>query len=178
VNNAGVLLNERRLTAEGLEESFATNVVGPYLLAQGLMPLLIQSPHGGRVINVSSGGMLTARLNPNDLQCSQMAKWDGSAAYAHHKRLLCYWTAEEARKQAPAVFFASTHPGWVDTPGVRSSIPDFFQTFQPYLRNLVEGVDTVLWLSGGEIDARQLPNGEFWFGKCSQLLCRTILNYN
>lgn len=43
VNNAGVLLNERQLTPEGYEMSFATNTLGTYLLTELMMPVLESS---------------------------------------------------------------------------------------------------------------------------------------
>jgi NAD(P)-dependent dehydrogenase (short-subunit alcohol dehydrogenase family) len=43
VNNAGVLLNERKLTPEGYEMNFATNTLGTYLLTELMLPVLEQS---------------------------------------------------------------------------------------------------------------------------------------
>ncbi|HKH78665.1 MAG TPA: SDR family NAD(P)-dependent oxidoreductase, partial [Solirubrobacteraceae bacterium] len=58
VNNAGALTSERALSVDGIELTFATNVLGPFLLTNLLVPLLEQSKPA-RVINVSSGGMYT-----------------------------------------------------------------------------------------------------------------------
>ena len=67
VNNAGAMVEDRTLTAEGVELTFATNVLGPFLLTNLLTPLLVRSAPS-RVINVSSGGMYTQRLDVEDLQ--------------------------------------------------------------------------------------------------------------
>ncbi|MHC4421860.1 MAG: SDR family NAD(P)-dependent oxidoreductase, partial [Planctomycetota bacterium] len=56
---------ERVETADGLELTFATHVVGPFLLTALLRASLEKSPEG-RVIWVSSGGMYTRRLNLED----------------------------------------------------------------------------------------------------------------
>ena len=39
------------------------------------------------------------------------------------------------------------HPGWADTPAVRSSLPRFHQLTRRILRTPVEGADTVVWLA-------------------------------
>jgi NAD(P)-dependent dehydrogenase (short-subunit alcohol dehydrogenase family) len=48
----------------------------------------------------------------------------------------------------------ATHPGWVDTPGVRTSLPGFYRITRPLLRTEEQGADTVIWLAasreGGE----------------------------
>ena len=58
VNNAGALFNPRQETAEGLEQSFALLLLGPYIMTERLAPLLAKAD-GGRVVNVLSGGMYT-----------------------------------------------------------------------------------------------------------------------
>ena len=67
VHNAGVLPAERRETSEGVELTFATNVLGPHLLTRLLRERLIASAPA-RVLFVSSGGMYTRRLDVDDLQ--------------------------------------------------------------------------------------------------------------
>ena len=34
---------------------------------------------------------------------------------------------EEYAKLHPEIHFSSMHPGWADTPAVRSSMPDFYE---------------------------------------------------
>src|SRR4051794_36729167 len=67
VNNAGVLPPQRTYTDDGFELTFATNVLGPFLLTALLLPLLRRSGDS-RVINVASGGMYTAKLDSSDPQ--------------------------------------------------------------------------------------------------------------
>lgn len=57
INNVGVLLPEREVTAEGLEKTLATNLSGHFLLTNLLVPLLADSSPS-RIVNVSSGGLL------------------------------------------------------------------------------------------------------------------------
>ena len=56
VNNAAVLPAERHETSRGVELTFATNVLGPFLLTRLLEPRL-RASGAARVVNVSSGGM-------------------------------------------------------------------------------------------------------------------------
>jgi NAD(P)-dependent dehydrogenase (short-subunit alcohol dehydrogenase family) len=84
VSNAGVLTEERRVSTDGIELTFATNVLGPFLLMNLLLPLLERSAPA-RIINVSSGGMYTQRIRVDDLQ-SERGEFDGPTAYARTKR--------------------------------------------------------------------------------------------
>ena len=70
INNAGVLAGERDLSVDGHELTFATNVLGMFVLTNELLPQLL-SGAPSRVINVSSGGMYTARLDPSDLESEE-----------------------------------------------------------------------------------------------------------
>ena len=122
VNNAGVLTEERALSADGIELTLATNVVGPYLLTNLLIPLLQESAPA-RIINVSSGGMYTQRISVDDLQ-SEHGQFDGPTAYARTKRAQVILTELWAQRLAgTGVVVHAMHPGWADTPGVRSSLP-------------------------------------------------------
>ena len=82
VNNAGVLLPERTETREGFETSFATNLLGHFLLTNLLIDKL-EAP--ARIVNVSSGGMYTQRIRVDDLQMER-GRYDGAVAYARAKR--------------------------------------------------------------------------------------------
>ena len=81
VHNAGLLPLEREMTADGLELTVATHLVGPFLLTKLLRPKL----HGARVIFVASGGMYGKRLDV-ELMMSNDGDYDGVAAYAMTKR--------------------------------------------------------------------------------------------
>jgi dehydrogenase/reductase SDR family member 12 len=158
VNNAGVLPGERTLSADGLELALATNVLGPFLLTGLLVPALAAAAPSA-VVNVSSGGMYTARLDPDDLQ-SERHDYDGAAVYARHKRaqvVLSEMWAERLRDRR--VLVHSMHPGWVDTPGLAQSLPRFHKLMKPGLRSPEEGADTIVWLAAED---GQLPSGRFW----------------
>jgi NAD(P)-dependent dehydrogenase (short-subunit alcohol dehydrogenase family) len=152
VNNAGLLANERKLSVDGFELAFATNVLGPFLLTGLLVPVLKES-----VVNVSSGGMYTARLSTSDLQTEQL-DYDGAKVYARHKRMQVVLSELwDERLKASGVRVHSMHPGWVATPGLQHSLPRFYKLMKPALRSPEEGADTIVWLAASEH-----PGGRFW----------------
>jgi NAD(P)-dependent dehydrogenase (short-subunit alcohol dehydrogenase family) len=162
VNNAGILPASRIHTEEGFELTFATNVLGPFLLTAALLPALTAAAVSppARVINVSSGGMYTARL---DLQDPQLEKreFNGARFYAHSKRLEVALTDEWAKRLAPRqIVVHSTHPGWVATPGISGSLPAFDKLMRPLLRSPDAGADTIVWLAGSPKGAEN--SGAFW----------------
>jgi dehydrogenase/reductase SDR family member 12 len=159
VNNAGVLPARRTMSPNGIELTFATNVLGPFLLTSLLVPLLEQSAPA-RIINVSSGGMYTQRIRVDDLQ-SERGKFDGSTAYAQTKRAQVILTEMWAQRlHGRGVVVHAMHPGWVDTPGVQASLPRFYRVTRPLLRTPEQGADTIVWLGAAEEPARSA--GLFW----------------
>jgi NAD(P)-dependent dehydrogenase (short-subunit alcohol dehydrogenase family) len=159
VHNAGVLAQRRELTDDGVELTFATNVLGPFLLTTLLLPVL-QSAAPARVITVSSGGMYTARLRPDDIQLEDEL-FDGSGVYAHTKRIQVVLNELWAeREPAREIAFSAMHPGWVDTPGLRSSLPRFARATRSLLRSAREGADTAVWLATAP--SPEPASGGFW----------------
>jgi NAD(P)-dependent dehydrogenase (short-subunit alcohol dehydrogenase family) len=159
VNNAGVMAPERTRTAEGFELTFATNVLGPFLLTGLLLPALRRGAPA-RIVNVSSGGMYTQRLDADDIQL-EGREYEPSRFYAHTKRcevVLTELWAERLRGSGISVH--SMHPGWADTPGVQSSLPRFRKLMRPLLRDPGQGADTVVWLASAEEPASR--SGRFW----------------
>jgi len=162
VHNAGVLPDERVETGDGLESVFATHVAGPHLLTRLLRGSLEKSPDG-RVIWVSSGGMYTRRLNLRDPNWNER-DYDGVIAYAETKRaqvVLAELWAEELR--GSAVVVNSMHPGWADTPSVKSSLPRFHRVTKHILRTPAEGADSVVWMAACPRARRS--TGRFFFDR-------------
>ncbi|XP_068234906.1 dehydrogenase/reductase SDR family member 12-like [Palaemon carinicauda] len=145
INNAGCMVNQRELTEDNLEKNFATNTLGTYILTRSLLPLLKKSEKA-RVVIVTSGGMLVQKLNTDDLQFEKMNPFDGTMAYAQNKRQQVVMT-ERLAVQHPEIHFSCMHPGWADTPAVRSSMPDFYNKMKDKLRTPEEGADTAVWLA-------------------------------
>lgn len=162
VHNAGVLPDKRIETEDQLEQTFATHVAGPHLLTRLLQQSLEKSPDA-RVIWVSSGGMYTRRLNLKDPQWTAR-EYDGVVAYAETKRAQVVLSTLWAQKlRGSSVVVNSMHPGWADTPSVKTSLPQFHRITKSFLRTRAEGADTVVWLAAAE-RARKWT-GEFFFDR-------------
>jgi dehydrogenase/reductase SDR family protein 12 len=159
INNAGVLPSTRALSPDGIELTFATNVLGPFLLTNLLLPLLERSAPA-RIVNVSSGGMYTQRIRVDDLQ-NERGEFDGATAYARTKRAQVILTEMSAQRlEGRGVVVHAMHPGWADTPGVETSLPGFYRLTRPLLRTPAEGADTIVWLGAAEEPGRS--TGLFW----------------
>ncbi len=163
VNNAGVLLDSRQVSTDGIELTLATNVLGPFLLTELLTPALAAAASErppARIINVSSGGMYSEAVQLDDLQSARQ-QWSGSAFYARTKRMQVmlteYWAAQLADQN---IVVHAMHPGWADTPGVESSLPTFHRIVGKALRTPAEGADTITWLAAAQEPARS--SGGFW----------------
>jgi dehydrogenase/reductase SDR family protein 12 len=159
VNNAGVLATEREESVDGHELTFATNVLGPFLLTELLIDRLAAAG-GARIVNVSSGGAYGQKLDLTDLE-TERRDYDGPGAYARTKRAGIVLTHEWARRLGGRGIVAhSMHPGWAATPGVASSLPRFNSVMGPLLRTPEQGADTIVWLGAAEAPGRS--TGRFW----------------
>jgi NAD(P)-dependent dehydrogenase (short-subunit alcohol dehydrogenase family) len=162
VHNAGVLPAGREETREGLELALATNVVGPFELTRRLEPKL-RAADAARVIFVSSGGMYTQRLSVDDA-CWCTRPYDGVRAYAQTKRMqVVLARLLAAHWKGTGIVCHAMHPGWADTPSVRSSLPRFWRATRAILRTPEQGADTVVWLAVARAAARR--SGLFWFDR-------------
>jgi dehydrogenase/reductase SDR family protein 12 len=156
VNNVGVLLDAFSITDEGFETSFATNLLNHYLLTESLIELGLLGP-GSLVLNMSSGGMYTTALDPERLNVTDPEQHDGVMAYARHKRAQVELTHVWNQRHGPGLVAHVMHPGWVDTEGVRTSLPGFRRLFRPLLRTSEQAADTAIWLAAERPDP--LPEG-------------------
>ena len=160
INNVGVLLPDYSTTEEGLETSFATNVAGHFLLTNLLAPSMVERGEG-RIVNVSSGGMYSARIRPHRLEQGESA-YNGTNAYAQAKRAQVILTEMWAdRLRGTGVAVNSMHPGWVETAGVAFSLPTFNKVMKPLLRDVGQGADTIVWLAASP-EASDLTGGFFF----------------
>ncbi len=80
VNNAGVIAQERRESADGVELTFAVNYLSHFLLTNLLAPLLEDSAPA-RVVNVASMGQSPIDLDDVMLESG----YDGMTAYSKSK---------------------------------------------------------------------------------------------
>jgi NAD(P)-dependent dehydrogenase (short-subunit alcohol dehydrogenase family) len=111
IHNAGVISPRRQLSADGLETTFATNHLGPFLLTSLLRGLLEHSAPA-RVVTVSSAAHKQVRAIPWD----DLPRVAQAQAYPVSKLLNILFTAELARRLAGTGVTANClHPGFVRT---------------------------------------------------------------
>jgi dehydrogenase/reductase SDR family member 12 len=163
VNNVGLLLDELSTTAEGFETSYATNLLTHWVLTEGLLQGAALAPQA-TIIEMSSGGMYNAPLTLDYMNMKDPRKYNGVYAYAVHKRgqaeLVKYW---QKRHGAGGLRCYVMHPGWADTDGVKTAMPNFRRRLRSVLRDSAQGADTALWLAA----TRPANEGAeaFWFDR-------------
>lgn len=110
VNNAGVMPDERTESIDGVELTFATHVLAPWVLIDGLAALLARSAPG-RVINVTSGGQYGQSIAVGDLE-SRDASYGPKKVYARTKRAQLTITQQWADElRGNGVVVHAMHPG-------------------------------------------------------------------
>ena len=97
INNAGGMNAERKVTSEGLEATFATNYLAPFLLTHLLLDVLLASAPA-RIVNVSAVGHKIGKIDFTDLQGEH--HYDALKAYTQSKLAQIYFTYELAERLA------------------------------------------------------------------------------
>jgi NAD(P)-dependent dehydrogenase (short-subunit alcohol dehydrogenase family) len=113
INNAGSMFGARKITAEGLERTFALNHMSYFVLTHGLRERL-HAAAPSRVVNTASAAHLRATLDFDDLQSS--GTYRARVAYGRSKLCNILFTRELARRLAGTGVTANClHPGFVAT---------------------------------------------------------------
>jgi len=113
INNAGVFALTWRETVDGLEMSFAVNVLAPFLLTNLLLDV-IKASAPARIVNVSSNQQEANHLKLDDLQLEK--SYRPMRAYAQSKLAVVLFTYELARRlEGTGVTANCLHPGFVAT---------------------------------------------------------------
>ncbi len=146
VNNAGVLLSTRQTSVDDIELTFATNVLGYYLVTTGLLDALTAGAPS-RVVNVAS--TFASDVDLDDLQFARRP-YDAMIAYAQSKacdRMLTWAFAR--RLQGEHVTVNAMAPGLVlGTSLYRHLTPEAKRDLAQYgSRNVSEGAETAVWLA-------------------------------
>ncbi|SDU64931.1 SDR family NAD(P)-dependent oxidoreductase [Jiangella alkaliphila] len=117
VNGAGVMLPNRRVSAEGLELNLAVHHLAPFSLTSALLPLLQEGD--GRVVNVNSEGHRAPLRGSGpvvvdlaDLQSER--RYDPFLVYSRTKLANLLFTYELHRRH-PDLTVVALHPGMVRT---------------------------------------------------------------
>ncbi len=111
VNNAGAIFSRRRVTADGLEATFALNHMSYFLLTNLLLNRL-RAAEAGRIIVVASIAHRRAVLDFDDLQCER--RYSVRTAYSRSKLANVMFAYALARRlEGGPVTVNALHPGLV-----------------------------------------------------------------
>jgi NAD(P)-dependent dehydrogenase (short-subunit alcohol dehydrogenase family) len=160
INNAGIYKPHRQTSVDGIELTFATNVLGYYLLTLKLLEILRKSSPA-RIINVASN--FASDLDLSDLQFERRP-YEGLKAYAQSKacdRMLTWAFAR--RLDGSGITANAMAPGLsLGTSLLRNapfSVHIKMRIGSLFLgRSIAQGADTAIWLASssevGEINGR------------------------
>ena len=113
VNNAGGIWSSRRLTAQGFEQTFGVNHLGPFLLTRLLLSRLVLAAPS-RIVNVSSFGHHFAVMGMRFSDLQSEHGYVSLEAYSRSKLANLLFTRELARRLAGSgVLVNAAHPGAV-----------------------------------------------------------------
>jgi NAD(P)-dependent dehydrogenase (short-subunit alcohol dehydrogenase family) len=145
VNNAGVNLKRRAVSADGYEMTLAVNHLGPFLLTNLLLPLL-RAGAPSRIVNVASKFERFGRIAFDDLQLTR--RYSATRAYNQSKLANVLFTYELARRlEGTGVTVNCVHPGLVATELMREWPVWMRAAWGRLLLTPEEGARGVVWLA-------------------------------
>jgi NAD(P)-dependent dehydrogenase (short-subunit alcohol dehydrogenase family) len=149
IHNAGAINGERKVTPDGLEDTFATNYLAPFLLTALLLDVLKASAPA-RIVNVSSSGHTRGNIDFEDLQ--GVHRYRFMKAYTQSKLAQIYFTYElAAQLKDSGVTVNALHPGLVSsdfnkgTKGIAHFIGEVVYFFNGI--TVEKGAQTTLYLA-------------------------------
>jgi NAD(P)-dependent dehydrogenase (short-subunit alcohol dehydrogenase family) len=115
INNAGSILKTFSKNSRGVEMQLATNLCGPFLLTNLILPKIVAAGQG-RIVNLSSMCHQVSPFRFHDPQFSNGAAYDPWSSYGQSKTAGILFTVELARRLAPfGVRVYAVHPGVIRT---------------------------------------------------------------
>lgn len=171
INNAGINRSQRQMSADGIELTFATNVLGYFCLTRDLLDLLRTSAPA-RIVNVASS--YASDLDLADLQFDHRV-YEGRKAYAQSKacdRMLTWAFAR--RLDGSGVTANAMAPGLVVNTGLYRDTAPMIRLILRLVslrfgRSVAQGADTAIWLaSSPEVEG---VNGKF-FDQRQEVSCQ------
>jgi NAD(P)-dependent dehydrogenase (short-subunit alcohol dehydrogenase family) len=149
VNNAGIVNTSRKVTVDGIEEVFAVNHLGYFLLTELLLDRLRASGRA-RIVNVSSDAHKFRGFDLDDLQFERR-KYGWSTAYGQSKLCNVLFTRELARRlEGTGVTVNALHPGAVASRLAQNNgwwVVAITALARPFFRTAKKGAETSLYLA-------------------------------
>ena len=145
INNAGVLKRNAELSTDGIEMTYAVNLMAPFLLTRLLLPMVEKSP-AGRIINLTSELYKKGKIDFQ--QVASLEKFDGSKAYADSKLMVVTNTLALAKKLAATkVTVNCVHPGVVGTDVMRDYPRWIAKSLNLFISKPEEGAAPTIFLA-------------------------------
>jgi NAD(P)-dependent dehydrogenase (short-subunit alcohol dehydrogenase family) len=170
VNNAGIWSSHRRLSPDRIELTWATNVLGYFLLTELLLERLARSAPA-RIVNVASER--AGELDLADVQFERRP-YSGVSAYSQSKQADRMFTWALARRlNGSGVTANALHPGMVRTAIFRKGGGPLAWVAALYSKlfglSVAQGADTAAWLAvSPELEG---ASGKFWVRR-TERACR------
>lgn len=167
VNNAGAINTVRTTTVDGIETTFAVNHLAYFLLTKLLLEQ-VRASEAGRVVNVSSGAHVGARIDFDDVQGAR--RYGAMRAYGQSKLANVLFTYELARRlEGSRVTANCLHPGVVAT-GFGHNNPGWLKVgvtiMRPFVLDAQRGAETSIYLAASRDVAG--VTGKY-FEKCKEV---------
>lgn len=165
VNNAGLYIDKEQYSSDGIELTFATNHLGPFLLTNLLVNLL-RKGSDPRIVTVSSEahrwdrGFIIEEL-------AKPRKYNGMRAYGASKLCNILFANELAKRLADdGITSNSLHPGAVKTnfgQSITSVQSLVFNLMRPFFISPEKGAETSIYLASSPDIAHETG---LYFAKC------------
>jgi NAD(P)-dependent dehydrogenase (short-subunit alcohol dehydrogenase family) len=150
VNNAGAMYSTRRLTVDGIEQTWALNHLAPFLLTTLLLDRLRQNPPA-RVITTASDAHEGKTIPFDDLGAERSYARRGDRRYGETKLANILFTAELGRRlEGSGVTANCYNPGLVASGFNRNNgmlMRLVMAGLRPFSRSPEKGADTLVWLA-------------------------------
>jgi retinol dehydrogenase-14 len=148
LNNAGGIMGERMLTADGYEYTFALNHLCPFVLTDQLLDIL-KATARSRIVTVSSSAHNFGHINFDDIMFEK--NWKPFKAYGQAKLANVLFTYELSRRLKGTGTTANClHPGVVRTGfGTKQKGPSKIGTamIRPFSIGPMKGARTSIYLA-------------------------------
>ena len=148
INNAGIIMQHKQMSVNGIEMTFATNHLGPFVLTIGLIALL-QVGNRSRIIHVSSAAHYFAFFKIDKL--ADPDYYQDLIVYGRSKLANILFSNELADRLKPfGITSNCVHPGTVASnfagggTGVTST---FMKLLRPFFKTPQHGAKTTIYVA-------------------------------
>lgn len=148
INNAGLITEQKDFSVDGIELTFATNHIGPFVLTTGLIDLLKAADHA-RIVNVSSTAHRFAFFDINKLVNPD--RFIDLVVYGRSKLANILFSNELAERLKPfGITSNALHPGTIASNfggTSKGATALFLKLARPFLKTTEQGARTSIYLA-------------------------------